>query len=130
MAALAGSNGGGNFGGGDGNRGRWGGNDFNSNGWNPSSFSMFPGSMALLLASVALVSAVQAGPAFAEATAPLAEEALALLVDSAIAPAAITDGGAMFQTLPQSYSLTALTEEEKELVCPRQYRPRETVYVH
>jgi hypothetical protein len=83
--------------------------------------------MAFVLASVVVGGALQAGPAFAGATSSMSEGTLEFagqqLEDAAVGSAS------MFSTLPASYSPEAFTEEERELVCPRQYRVRETIYV-
>jgi hypothetical protein len=82
--------------------------------------------MAFVLASVAVAGALQAGPAFAGATSSMSEgmQELAGQLEDAAA-----DNTSLFNTLPGSYSPDAFTEEEKELVCPRQYRVREIIYV-
>ena len=87
---------------------------------------MLPGGMAVLLASLAVAGALQAGPACAAAASPMSEGMEALAGEL---QAAATDNTSLFSTLPAGYDLDTFTEEEKELVCPKQYRVREIVYV-
>jgi hypothetical protein len=83
--------------------------------------------MAFVLASVAVAGALQAGPAFAGATSSVTEGVQELA--GQLQDAAAVGNTSLFNTLPGSYSPHAFTEEEKELVCPRQYRVREIIYV-
>lgn len=82
----------------------------------------------MLLASLAVAGALQAGPACAAASSPTPmNDGMEVLAGEQ--QAAATDNTSLFSTLPAGYDLDAFTEEEKELVCPRQYRVREIVYV-
>jgi hypothetical protein len=104
---------------------RWWG-DEPSNHHGEGAVNILPGGMAFVLASVTVAGALQAGPAFAEATSSMSEgmEVLAGQLEAAAA-----DNTSLFSTLPAGYTPDAFTEEEKELVCPKQYRVREIIYV-
>lgn len=103
---------------------RWWGDEPSNN--HGGAISMLPGGMAVLLPSLAVAGALQAGPACAAASSFLSEGMEALAGEL---QAAATDNTSLFSTLPADYNLHAFTEEEKELVCPKQYRVREIVYV-
>lgn len=88
--------------------------------------------MAFVLASVAMAGALQAGPALASATSPMSEgtdPASGHRVLAGELEMAGNDDTSLINSLPASYAPDAFTEEEKELVCPKQYRVREIIYV-